>query len=141
MQLWRSFKIKSLDGAAIISQNLGIKGDDDMFVTSEVKIYGTSYNPHLYVFKDGVEGDPVFDYIATILVRDPLTVIFVVKSCTTIDFVPHFHSYVVKIDELAVFQTVTPDNLKDHLPLSTLNTYQENIDPAQNNIALRYIIN
>ena len=132
-------KLEYLQGSATITQRLDLDRGSDVFVASEVKVFGTSYTPHLYVITGMSDGKPVVGYITAIVVLGPQAVHFVLKRCSTLEFVPHFHAYPVTVDDPPDFTTVEATELKDYVPHSGLHTYDT--DDTQTYISLRTIIN
>ena len=119
-------QISSLDGSGEIAEVLECEEEGDIFLATQVTLFGTIYKPNLFL-AISMSGDhePQFGKISGILVcgSTPESVFFVVKMYRTEDFNTHFHAY--QVSELEPFSVVQFTALLDHLPLSELNSYED----------------
>ncbi|PIK43795.1 hypothetical protein BSL78_19360 [Apostichopus japonicus] len=121
--------IESLDGNDAIADKLQCNENSDVFVASQVSLYGTEYKANLYLILAVDDASQLkFGKISSILVcgQTPDDVYFVVSQCQNIGFNTHYHAYEVAMQDQPVFSIVTLDSLTDHLPLSGLRSYEEN---------------
>lgn len=121
--------IESLDGNDAIADKLQCNENSDVFVASQVSLYGTEYKANLYLILAVDNASQLqFGKISSILVcgQTPDDVYFVVSQCQNIGFNTHYHAYEVAMQDQPVFSIVTLDSLTDHLPLSGLRSYEEN---------------
>ena len=136
-------EVGSLEGGQIIQD---LQTDvNDVFVAHEIVLFGTAYRPNLYVIIDVLDDDdhahePVFGYITSILVGldGEQEAHFMIRKCTTGDFIPHYHAYTVTIDDPPVYSLVRAIELRDHLPYSALQSFSEH--DGNRYISLRYIV-
>lgn len=119
--------VNVLNESALIQRSLNIDEDSEVFVASQVTVFGREYRPNLYLCV-GVQNDtPQFAKISNILVRGRTqeSVFFHVKMCANLGFSRHYHSYIVSDPEICVHSVMAFDDLVGHPPLSPLTTYED----------------
>lgn len=122
-------QISSLEGSATVTEELHCEEGANVFLATQVALFGTNYKPKLYLaLSISDDGEPQFGRISAILVfgNNADSVKFVVRKCQTVDFITHFHAYKVCDHTEKEFSVVMLKDLLDYLPLSGLSSYEEN---------------
>ena len=86
--------VSSLEGSATVAEALRCDDATEVFLASQVTLYGTIYKPKMYLALSSIDGEPQFGRITSVLVfgSTPESVKFVVRKCHTVDFITHFHA-------------------------------------------------
>lgn len=128
-----------LNGSGVIAETLQLAEDEEIFVASQVTLYGTQYKPNLFLATGLIQEIPQFSCISHILVQEPThnSVFFVVAKCCTHGFSSHFHAYEIKTLD-PEYSVVTLKNLVDFHPLTKLTSYE---DTSPSYLCPRYTFN
>lgn len=120
--------VESLEGSEVIKAHLHLAEDVQIFVASQVSVFGTNYKENLFVATALVNDVPQFALIRSILMCGHTSdeVYFVLERYNNKWFVAHFHSYEIEQFDVPEFILLTPNDLLDHLPLSGLRSYLPN---------------
>jgi hypothetical protein len=120
--------VESLEGSEVIKAHLHLAEDVQIFVASQISVFGTNYKENLFVATALVNDVPQFALIRSILMCGHTSdeVYFVLERYNNKWFVAHFHSYEIEQFDVPEFILLTPNDLLDHLPLSGLRSYLPN---------------
>lgn len=120
--------VQSLEEGEVVKDVLELEEGSEVFVASQISLFGTSYKQNLFLAA-AVENDiPQFYKINSILICGQTSdeIYFVVQKYQNKGFIAHFHAYEIAELDIPEFSVLTPYQLLDHRPLSGLKTYVQN---------------
>lgn len=132
-------QVQTLPAVGVITEYFGLNVNE-VFIAKSVKLYGISYRPNLFVLVKlaALTREPCFSLIKHVIVVGQNEVYFVAQTCTTRDFVPHYHAFRIQCNHPANYHIVKPDDLVDHLPYSAVKSYSA--DDSFSYVSMRYVV-